>query len=82
MSDGLDRLSRDLRYFKQELERENDPMRRNLILTQIRNIEQRLLNIMVADRERIERENKNMEEALRRIRERERDRDRDRDGLH
>lgn len=73
----MERLSRDLKYFRLQLEAENDPFRRNLLLTQIRDVERQILTIMQADRQRIEFENRNMEEALRRIRERERERDRD-----
>jgi|688.fasta_scaffold26703_1 hypothetical protein len=32
------------RFFKQELERETDPFRRNLLLQQIRDVEQRILD--------------------------------------
>lgn len=72
---NLERLSRDLLYYRQQLETEENQFRRNLLLTQILNVERSILNVARADRLRLESENKNMEEALRRIRERERDRE-------
>ena len=60
----MDRLEQDLRYFKLELERERDPFRRNLLLEQIRDTEQRILNLMRQESARLARENQNMTEAL------------------
>ena len=60
----MDRLERDLRYFKLELSREQDPFRRNLLLTEIRNTEQKILDLMREESARLSRENRNMEEAL------------------
>ena len=58
-------------YFKQELERETDPFRRNLLLQEIRRVEQRILELMREERMRIEQENRNMETALAMLKERE-----------
>ena len=60
----MDRLEQDLRYFKLELERERDPFRRNLLLVQIRDTEQKILNLMRQESARLARENQNMTEAL------------------
>ena len=60
----MERLEQDLRYFKLELSREQDPFRRNLLLVQIRDTEQRILNLMREESARLARENRNMEEAL------------------
>ena len=60
----MDRLERDLRYFKLELAREQDPFRRNLLLVRIRDTERQILDLMRAESARLERENRNMEEAL------------------
>jgi len=63
------------RFFKRELEIEmagaNDEHRRMLLYTEIRNCEQRIINLMRQDRERMERENRNMEMALAIIKKRE-----------
>ena len=60
----MDHLEQDLRYFKLELEREQDPFRRNLLLVQIRDTEQKILNLMRQESARLARENQNMTEAL------------------
>ena len=60
----MDRLERDLLFFKQELERERDQFRRNLLLGQIRDIEEEILADLRRQRARAERENKNLQEAL------------------
>lgn len=60
----MDRLERDLRYFKLELSRERDPFRRNLLLVQIRNTEEQILDLMRQESARLVRENQNMMEAL------------------
>jgi lysyl-tRNA synthetase class I len=57
-------LEQDLRFFEQELERERDPFRRNLILGQICEIKQEILNNLRRERAQAERENKNLQEAL------------------
>ena len=60
----MDRLEEDLRFFKMELERENDPYRRSLLLERIAITEQSILSLMVEERERLPRQNSNMEKAL------------------
>lgn len=60
----MDRLEQDLRFYKLELAREQDPFRRNLLLVQIRDTEQKIVNLMRQESERLSRENRNMEEAL------------------
>ena len=57
-----------LSYYKTELETERDPVARQWLIQQLTNVETEVLNIMRADRERLERENRNMEAALLRIR--------------
>ena len=57
-------LEQDLRFFEQELERERDPFRRNLILGQICEIKQEILNNLRRERAQAERENRNLQEAL------------------
>ena len=57
----MDRLEQDLRFL---LAREQDPFRRNLLLVQIRDTEQKILNLMRQESERLSRENRNMTEAL------------------
>ena len=60
----MDRFEQDLKYFKYELERENDPFRRNLLLREIARVERLILDHMREERSRIDRENRNMEAAL------------------
>jgi hypothetical protein len=50
------------------LENEQDPVARRWLLQQLANAETEVLNILRADRERLERENRNMEAALEKIR--------------
>ena len=69
----MDRLEEDLRFFRVELEREIDPFRRRLLLEWIAITEQRILDLMVEEPERLERQNANMEKALAIIRKREQD---------
>ena len=57
-------LEDDLRYFENELANERDQFRRNLILSQIRDIKQQQLNVLIMKRKRLEKQNKNLEEAL------------------
>ena len=57
-------LEDDLRYFENELANERDQFRRNLILSQIRDIKQQQLNLLIMQRKRLEKQNKNLEEAL------------------
>ena len=60
----MDRLEADLRFFRQELENERDQFRRNLLLGQIRDVDQQILNLLRAERVRVERENQNLQDAL------------------
>lgn len=63
-----------VRFFKRELEREQDPFRRQLLLTEILNCEQRIVRLMREDRERMETENRNMLMALEIIKKRDEER--------
>ena len=63
----MERLEHDLRYFKQELERENDQFRRNLLLQEIRNVETRILDLLREQKAQIQRENRLMQAALDKI---------------
>ena len=60
----MDRFEQDLRYFKFELEREDDPFRRNLLLREVARVEQLIMDHMCEERNRIDCENQNMEAAL------------------
>ncbi len=51
-----------------ELETERDPRQRQWLLRQLLAAETEVLNIMRTDHERLERENRNMEAALEKIR--------------
>ncbi len=51
-----------------ELETEQDPALRQWLIRQLAAAETEVLNILRADRERLERENRNMEAALAKIR--------------
>ena len=64
MVNNMDRLEEDLRYFRQQLEVERDPFRRNLIIGQIRDVEAEILNLLQQERQQLERENRNLEDAL------------------
>ncbi len=55
---------------KLKLERTVDPVIRTWLLHQIRSTKEEILRLMQADSARLNRENRNMEEALLRIRER------------
>ena len=57
MVNNMDRLEEDLRYFRQQLEVERDPFRRNLIIGQIRDVEAEILNLLRQERQQLEREN-------------------------
>ena len=69
----MDRLEEDLRFFRRELERENDPFRRQLLQQRIAVTERAILALMIEERERIQRQNSNMERALELLRKREED---------
>ena len=60
----MDKFEQDPRYFRYELERENDPFRRNLLLQEIARVERLLLDHMREERNRIDLKNRNMEAAL------------------
>jgi hypothetical protein len=64
----MTQLAWDIVYFRLELESAQEPVQREWLLRQIREAEQEYLDIMTRERERLEQENANMEEALRRIR--------------
>ena len=55
-------------HFNAVLESAQDPNQRSWLLRRIRESHQEYLDLMEAQRRRLERENDNMEEALRRIR--------------
>jgi hypothetical protein len=61
-----------LSFYKLELETEQDPIQRQWLIRQLAIAETEVLDIMRADRERLERYNHNMEIALEKIREMER----------
>ena len=69
----MDRLEADLRYFRMELEREQDPFRRRLLLERIVITERRLLDLMRQERQELERQTANMERARAILRKREED---------
>lgn len=60
----MEQLERDLRFFRQELATERDQFRRNLLLGQIREVEQQIVNLLRVEREQAERENKNLRDFL------------------
>ena len=61
---NMERLERDLTFFKRALEQESDPERRRLLLIQIRNIERDILTLLTEERARVRRENECMRKAL------------------
>ena len=69
----MERLEEDLRFFRRELERENDPFQRQLLQQRIAVTERAILALMIEERERIQRQNSNMERALELLRKREED---------
>ena len=71
----MERLERDLRYFKLALEGERDPHRRLLLLTQIRNVEVQILALVQETRAQVQRENRFMQEALARLEEAQKSKD-------
>jgi hypothetical protein len=60
----MERLEADLRFFRLQLETERNQFRRNLILGQIRDVEQSILNRLRQQRAQLERENKNLQDML------------------
>ena len=71
LSYKMDRLENDLRFFLRELESENDPFRRRLVQQRIVATQRAILALMTAEREKLDRQNANMERALELIRARE-----------
>ena len=69
----MDRLEADLRYFRMELEREQDPFRRRLLMERIVITERRVLDLMRQERQELERQTANMERARAILRKREED---------
>ena len=61
---NMDRLERDLTFFKLALEQERDPERIRLLLIQIRDIERQILTLLREERSRVRRENDLMRKAL------------------
>ena len=57
-------FERDLRFFERELEKEEDPYKRNLLLGQIRDIKMEILQNLRRERAQVERENRNLQDAL------------------
>jgi phage shock protein A len=57
-------FERDLRFFEGELEKEEDPFKRNLLLGQIRDIKMEILQNLRRERAQVERENRNLQDAL------------------
>jgi protein subunit release factor B len=60
----MSNFEQDLRFFQQELERERDPFRRNLLLKQICDIKKEMYKEVREERAQLERENKNFSDAL------------------
>ena len=71
MERQIQRLNEDLRFYKRELEREQDPFRRNLNQERIAATQRAILALMKEERSRIDRENANMEFVLEVLRKRE-----------
>ena len=69
----IERLEEDLRYYTRELEREHDPFRRRLLQQRIAATQRAILALMTEERNRIDRENTNMEICLEILRKREED---------
>ena len=60
----MERLEADLRFFRQQLAQERDPFLRNLLLGQIRGVEQDIYNLLHQERLELERQNRNLQEML------------------
>ena len=71
MERQVERLEEDLRYYNRELESEHEPFRRHLIQQRIAATQRAILALMVEERNRIDRENANMEFCLEILRKRE-----------
>ena len=71
MERQVERLEEDLWYYNRELESEHEPFRRHLIQQRIAATQRAILALMVEERNRIDRENANMEICLEILRKRE-----------
>ena len=71
MERQIQRLNEDLRFYKRELEREQDPFRRSLNQQRIAATQRAILALMKEERSCIDRENANMEFVLEVLRKRE-----------
>ena len=71
MERQIQRLEEDPRFYKRELEREQDPFQRRLNQQRIAATQRAILALMVEERSRIDRENANMEFILEILRKRE-----------
>ena len=60
----MEKLEKDLRHFKQELQTENNQYRRNLILEEIRKVEQAILDRILEQKAQLDRENRLMQKWL------------------
>ena len=60
----MSNFEQDLRFFEQELERERDRFRRNLLLKQNCDIKKENYKEVREERAQLERENKNFSDAL------------------
>jgi malate synthase len=60
----MDKLERDLEFFKMELEAENDPLRRTLIEEEITKIKWKILHTLREERKELDRQNENMQKRL------------------
>ena len=60
----MDRLEKDLKFFTLEYKKEKNLFRKNLLLSQIRDIKQEQLNLLKEERRRCEIQNRNLQEAL------------------
>ena len=67
----MDRLEADLVFYQRELEGEDDPFRRRIVQQRIVATQRAILALMTAEREELDRQNRNMERALELIRARE-----------
>ena len=57
-------MEKDLKFFTLEYEKEKNLFRKNLLLSQIRDIKQEQLNLLKEERRRCEIQNRNLQEAL------------------
>ena len=69
----MDRLEADLNFYLRELEGEDDPFRRRMVQQRIVATQRAILALMTQEREELDRQNSNMERALKIILKREED---------